>query len=153
MTSEQGGKPSRTYSARKRAEAQGKENREAERIERELRVRIAADLGEPVIHRYGRNGETAGIAKVNAPFFSRLFAAKHDVLHEQEEDRLYSYNPERGLWQVKSLEENLVQISKSILAEGRREGFEELLGKRGLSLDKEIQTYLKGLVGMRGAFR
>lgn len=153
MTPKEAGKPSRTYSAKKRAEAEGKENREAERSDRELRERIAADLGEPVIHRYGRNGEPVGIAKVNAPFFSGLFSAHADVLYEQQEDRLYSYNPERGLWQVKAEEENLVQISKFILAESRREGFEELLGKRGLTLDREVQTYLKGLVGTRGAFR
>ena len=153
MTSEQGGKPSRTYSAKKRAEAEGKENREAGRIDRELRERIAADLGEPVIHRYGRNGEPVGIAKVNAPFFASLFSANTDVLFEQEEDRLYSYNHERGLWQVKAWEENLVQLSRFILAEGRREGFDELLGKRGLTLDREVQVYLKGLVGKRGAFR
>jgi P4 family phage/plasmid primase-like protien len=146
-------KSPRTYSAKTRAAADGKENREAERIERELRDRIAAELGEPVIHRYGRNGEPAGIAKVNAPFFSRLFSEKHDVLFEQEEDRLYSYNPERGLWQVKAWEENLVQFSRFMLKEGRREGFDELLGKRGLNLDKELQAYLKGLVGQRGAFR
>jgi P4 family phage/plasmid primase-like protien len=153
MTPTKAGKPSRTYSAKKRAQAEGKENREAERIERELRERLAAELGDPVIHRYGRNGEPVGIAKVNAPFFSGLFSSHADVLYEQEEDRLYSYNPERGLWQVKASEENLVQISKFILGESRRQGFEDLLGKRGLTLDREVQTYLKGLVGKRGAFR
>jgi P4 family phage/plasmid primase-like protien len=153
MTPDTPAKSPRTYSAKTRAAADGKENREAERIEKELRERLAKEEGEPVIYNYGRNGEPAGIKKVTAPFFARLFSEKHDVLFEQEEDRLYSYNDERGLWQVKAWEENLVQLSRFMLTEGRREGFEEILGKRGLNLDKEIQAYLKGLVGKRGVFR
>lgn len=153
MSPPQANNSPRTYSAKTRAAAAGKENREAQRIERELRERIAADLGEAVIHRLNFNGEPVGIAKVNAPFFAGLFAAKSDVIFEQDEDRLYAYNPERGLWQVRAWEENLVELSRLMLAEGRREGYHEILGKRGLSLDKEIQAYLKGLVGKRGAFR
>lgn len=153
MTSDKSAKPSRTYSAKQRALSDGKSNREAERIEKELRDRIAVEIGEPAIHKRGENGESLGIVKVNAPFFAQLFAAKNDVLFEQEEDRLYSYNAARGLWQEKLWEENLVDTTKFMLAEGSRPGFTGLLGKRGLGLDKEIQAYLKGIVGKRGVFR
>lgn len=153
MSNDTPAKSPRTYSAKTRAAAEGKENREAERIERELRDRIAAEYDDPLIYRMSDDGEPKGTPNVNASFFAALYAAKHDVIYEPVEEKLYTYNPERGLWQEETWDKNLDRVTKFLRAESRHAGLFELRTKRNLKLDRDVQAYLKGQIGKPNIFK
>jgi putative DNA primase/helicase len=103
-----------------------------------------------------REGEPYGITdfslQLNQPFFVAKFAKEHLVIHEPELNQFFTYNEERGLWQIatpNSIKTTFSQDLK-VYADSQRESAIER--KRTNALLEGLTSQLKGLVEHRDAF-
>jgi len=148
----------RTYSAKERATKNGKPNAAEDRTERELRQSLIRLHGEPAFYR-STDGKLSGITKLNAPFFSGLYASKNSVLWEPEEQRFYDYEESSGLWRVLAEAQLVARTHGFMLAESRKKeithGAPTLNMEERLSLkfENEMVFRLKAVAELRDAFR
>ncbi|MHC1765240.1 MAG: phage/plasmid primase, P4 family [Verrucomicrobiia bacterium] len=109
---------------------------------------------EEIVGTYGPPyvvGKKGGI-RVNEPFFAAKFSAEHLVLFEPGENRLYAYEPARGLWipQTEERTKDILARDMKTYADTQDNESFVLLGNGKLS---NIVDLVKGQVERRNAFK
>lgn len=115
-------------------------------------------VGDALIRTYGEPWVTddKGNPKLMIePFWAGLFAYRHDVLYEKEEERFYIYDSARGLWEKSSDQDVSYLGTQMLLDVSREKSLPILQGPRFRAAAKmsAINNHLKGMVGKRDIFK
>jgi P4 family phage/plasmid primase-like protien len=70
---------------------------------------IARRFGPP-----GWFGKNGNCQRLNERFWAELFKAEQEIIHERDEERFYQYDPQSGLWQVRTANAIKAAISDRI---------------------------------------
>lgn len=113
---------------------------------------LIQEVGEPF--KYKTNAETGvrTMVGINEPFWAAKYKAENKILWEPSERKFYTYEPETGVWSIKSEDVIKQEISRDILAMGRetqQEGTQDMRSERLLS---SITRQLRGMAEVAEAF-
>jgi P4 family phage/plasmid primase-like protien len=89
------------------------------------------------------------------PFWAGLFAYRHEVVYEKDEERFYLYDPKRGLWE-RATDQDVSYRGTQMMLEVSREQHQPVLQGprfRGAAKLSAVNNHLKGIVGDRGIFK
>jgi P4 family phage/plasmid primase-like protien len=89
------------------------------------------------------------------PFWAGLFAYRHEVVYEKDEERFYLYDPKRGLWERATDQDVSYRGTQMMLEVSREQNQPVLQGPRfrGAAKLSAVGNHLKGIVGVRGIFK
>jgi P4 family phage/plasmid primase-like protien len=88
------------------------------------------------------------------PYWAGLFAYRHEVVYDKDEERFYLYDPRRGLWERATDQDVSYRGTQMLLEVSREAGHPVLQGPRfrGSAKLAAVGNHLKGIVGRRGIF-
>lgn len=122
------------------------EAKEAERKRQELEEKH----GEPF--RVKVTEEDVIVTGINESFWAASYQAQNRVLYEPAERKFYQYDPDTGLWDIKSEDVIKQEISRDILEQGRLNNQPSTQHMRSDRLLSGITRQLRGMVEVREAF-
>jgi P4 family phage/plasmid primase-like protien len=81
----------------------------------------ASAEAEPIVadiaRRFGPPGwfnKSGNCTRLNERFWAELYRAEQEIIHERDEERFYQYDPQTGLWQVRTANAIKAEISDRI---------------------------------------
>ena len=89
------------------------------------------------------------------PFWAGLFAYRHEVIYDKDEERFYLYDAKRGLWERATDQDVKYRGTQMLLEVSREQAQPVLQGPRfrGSAKLSAVSDHLKGIVGRREAFQ
>ena len=108
--------------------------------------------GAPFKYRTNTETEAQTLVGINEPFWAAKYHTENKILWEPSEKKFYMYDPETGLWGIKSEDTIKQEISSSILEVGRDIGEPSTQDMRSERLLTSITRQLRGMVEVQDAF-
>ena len=108
--------------------------------------------GAPFKYRTNTETQEQTLVGINEPFWAAKYHTENKILWEPSEKKFYMYDPETGLWGIKSEDTIKQEISSSILEVGRDIGEPSTQDMRSERLLTSITRQLRGMVEVQDAF-
>ena len=113
---------------------------------------------EELVRRHGdpfktkMSGDDLVVIGVNEGFWAAMYCTENKILYEPTEKRFYCYDPDTGLWEIKSEDVIKQEISRSILEQGRNNNQPSAQHMRSDRVLSGITRQLRGMAEVRDAF-
>lgn len=108
--------------------------------------------GAPFKYRTDSETQERSVVGINEPFWAAKYHTENRILWEPSEKKFYIYDPDTGLWGIKSEDTIKQEISASILEVGRDIGEPSTQDMRSERLLTSITRQLRGMVEVEDAF-